>query len=136
MTFTPAVLACASTAAPDGASIESMSRTFTPSLIMFWAIEANLVLSFWAFWMSDLMPAAWNAFVNSGVSNSVYRVDEVVSGRITPTWALPLAAPPPLLDELPADVDAPPLPAVVLLLLLLPLLLQLVSSVAAATPAA
>ena len=71
MTLTPAALAVASTAAPEVASIESMTRTDTPSPIMLWAIDWYLLVLPPAFWMSDLMPAASKAFLSRGVSNSV-----------------------------------------------------------------
>jgi hypothetical protein len=35
---------------------------------MLWAIEANLFLSPWAFWMSAVMPASVSAFCRSGLS--------------------------------------------------------------------
>ena len=91
MTFTPALSACASTPAPEAASIESMISTLEPSPIMFCAIEENLFLSPWAFCTSGVRPPSLSALVSSGASYSVYRVEEVVSGRIAPT--LPLALP-------------------------------------------
>src|SRR5690242_736594 len=90
MTLTPAFWAWRSTPAPEAASIESMMRTLTPSPIMLCAIEANLFLSPCAFWTSGVMPAAFSALVSSGASYCVYRVDDVVSGRITPTFPLVL----------------------------------------------
>src|SRR6476660_875343 len=80
MTFTPAWSACFSTPAPDGASIESMISTLTPSPIVLCAIEANLLVR-----TSGVIPAALRPLVSSGASYSVYRVDDVVSGRIAPT---------------------------------------------------
>ena len=50
--------------------MESMIRTLTPSPIMFWAIEANLFLSPWAFWTSGVSPASERAFSSSGASYS------------------------------------------------------------------
>src|SRR4051794_6345004 len=92
MTGMPAAFACCSTAVPVVWSIESMMRTLTPSPIMLCAIDWNLVVSPWAFWMSDVRPAAWKACPRRGLSYSSYRVEDVVSGRITPTLiAEPLA---------------------------------------------
>src|SRR6266702_5586461 len=86
MTWMPAALADCSTLMPVCGSAGSIRRTLTPSEIIDWAIETNLALSPCAFWMSALMPASVNAFFSSGASYWVYRADEVVSGRITPTW--------------------------------------------------
>ena len=68
MTFTPALSACASTPAPEAASIESMIRTLAPSPIMFCAIEANLFLSPWAFCTSGVIPPAFSDLVSGGAS--------------------------------------------------------------------
>ena len=42
----------------------------------------------------EVYPAAWNAFWKYGASKLTYRVDEVVSGRITPTMPFPAAVRP------------------------------------------
>src|SRR4051812_431006 len=62
-----------------------MISTLTPAPIIAWAICWNRAVSPPAFWMSDRIPAASNAFWSSGASYNVYRVEDVVSGRITPT---------------------------------------------------
>ncbi|WP_375475921.1 hypothetical protein [uncultured Jatrophihabitans sp.] len=62
----------------------------------------------------------------------MYRVDDVVSGRITPTWALPLL--PPLEEE---EEDEPPVPLVPDEAgLLVPELLHALRMVTAAAPTA
>ena len=71
MVLTPAWLACFSTPAPEGASIESMMRTLTPEPIMLWAIEANVLVLPPAFWTSGVIPAALRPLVRSGASYSV-----------------------------------------------------------------
>jgi hypothetical protein len=63
------------------------------SLVIESAIWLNLLLEPCAFWMSALMPAAAKALVSRGWSYSVYRVDVVVSGRITPICGLPPVPP-------------------------------------------
>src|SRR5665213_3770999 len=68
-------------------SIDVMMRTLTPSWIMPCAMLWNLALSPSAFWMSALMPAAENALFRAGRSAVSHRVDDWVSGRITPTVA-------------------------------------------------
>src|SRR5665213_1085708 len=72
-------------------SIDVMMRTLTPSWIMPCAMLWNLALSPSAFWMSALMPAAENALFRAGRLAVSHRVDDWVSGRITPTVA-PVAA--------------------------------------------
>src|SRR4051812_11831643 len=62
-----------------------MISTLTPAPIIAWAICWNRAVSPPAFWMSAPIPAASNAPWSSGASYSVYRVEDVVSGRITPT---------------------------------------------------
>src|ERR1700712_385929 len=91
MTLMPAAVACCSTAIPDVGSMESMISTLTPSPIMLCAICWKLAVLPCAFWMSDAIPAASNAAFSSGASYNVYRVDEVESGRITPTIPVALA---------------------------------------------
>src|SRR4051812_7125420 len=108
MTLIPAALAEASTLMPVCGSAGSISRTFTPSEIIDCAIDTNFALSPCAFWMSAFTPAASNAFFSRGASYCVYRAEEVVSGRITPTCTLLLsAALVPELEGLPLS-DEPP----------------------------
>src|SRR3954452_5998751 len=89
MTLIPGAAGGCSTAAPDVGSVESMISTCTPSPIMLCAICWDFEVSPCAFWMSDWIPAASNPCFSSGASYRVYRVDDVVSGRMTPT--LPVA---------------------------------------------
>src|SRR4051794_30213824 len=95
----PAALAADSTLMPVLGSAGSISRTFTPCEIIDWAIATNFALSPCAFCTSALMPASLNALVSNGASYCVYRADEVVSGRITPTCSLSLDVPDELDDE-------------------------------------
>ena len=106
MTWMPAALALASIEAPLVASIESSRITFTPSPTIASAICDALAVLPPAFWMSLLMPASSNAFFSRGASYNVYRVDEVVSGRITPisTPSFPPLDPPSSSSE-PHPVD-------------------------------
>src|SRR6476661_6261464 len=105
MVDTPCFLACFSIAAPDALSRLTIASTVTPPVIICWAMVCIFCASFWAFWMSYLTPAALNADSSFGRSWLSQRGEDVVSGRMTPTF--PEALPPPLL---------------LLLLLLLPLL--------------
>src|SRR5665213_1039840 len=66
-------------------SFDVMMRTLKPSWIMACAMLWNLALSPSAFWMSALMPAAANALTSAGRSAVSQRVEDWVSGRITPT---------------------------------------------------
>src|SRR5690348_15791454 len=110
MTGMPASFACCSTVIEVEGSMSVMIRTLTFSWIMPCAMLWNLVLSPSAFWMSALMPASWNAFCSAGRSAVSQRVDDWVSGRITPT--VPLAVPPPpLLDDGAALLLLPPVDA-------------------------
>src|SRR3984885_4314388 len=85
MTGMFAAFASVSTWMDVAGSIDVMMRTFTPSWIMPCAMLWNLALSPRAFWMSALMPAAANALLRAGRSAVSQRVDDWVSGRITPT---------------------------------------------------
>src|SRR6185312_15419072 len=97
MTGMPAAFASCSTVIDVEGSMSVMIRTLTFSWIMPCAMVWNFDLSPSAFWMSALMPASANAFCRAGRSAVSQRVDDWVSGRITPT--VPLAVPPPLLDD-------------------------------------
>src|SRR3954469_9135571 len=99
MVDTPCFFACCSMAAPEALSRLTIARTVTPPVIICWAIVCIFCLSFCAFWMSYLTPAALNAFSRFGRSALSHRGDEAVSGRITPI--LPDALPPELLLPLP-----------------------------------
>src|SRR6185312_1183510 len=102
MTGMPAAFASCSTVIDVEGSMSVMIRTLTFSWIMPCAMVWNFDLSPSAFWMSALMPASANAFCRAGRSAVSQRVDDWVSGRITPTEP-PAAVPPPdaELDGLP-----------------------------------
>src|SRR6201992_2702763 len=72
-----------------------MIRTVAPLVMSSWA-SVNWVESLpWAFCTEncdEVRPAVVSALVRYGASNSVYRAEETVSGRITPMLPLPLAA--------------------------------------------
>src|SRR5512140_2343944 len=91
MTGTPAAAAFLMTAAPVSKSRLTIISTFTPPLIMLSAMDWNLALSPPAFWMSNATPAVLNASVRNGLSAVSHRVEDVVSGRMTPI--LPPATP-------------------------------------------
>src|SRR6266571_2425535 len=62
-----------------------------------WAIASSVASTPWALstLKSDVeYPAAAKAWVRYGASKLTYRVDEVVSGRMTPTSPLPAAVRP------------------------------------------
>src|SRR3954454_604611 len=108
MVLIPAPCAFFRQAEPVSESRLTMSRTLTPALIMLSQIVPNFVLSPFAFWMSEPMPAASKAALRYGRSLASHRGEVDASGRITPT--LPLAAaglellppdPPELLSLLP-----------------------------------
>src|SRR6201999_2447893 len=73
----------------------SMIRTVAPLVMSSWAsvnsVE-SLPCAFCTENCDDLSPAAVRALVRYGASNSVYRAEVTVSGRMTPTLPLPLAA--------------------------------------------
>src|ERR1700749_427832 len=67
--------------------------TLAPLVMSVLASDRNVESDPWAFWMmmsDDGTPAASSAFLRSGWSNSTYRVELVVSGRIAATLPLPL----------------------------------------------
>ena len=73
----------------------SISSTVAPFVMSLWASVTNVESLPSAFWtmMSELdRPAAAAAFLRSGASNSTYRVELVVSGRIAAILPLPAAA--------------------------------------------
>ena len=102
MLLMPAAAAFFRQAPPESESRLTIIRTETPLLIMPSQMVPNLALSPPAFWMSDSMPAASNAFLRLGRSLASQRGDVVASGRITPTFfAADPEPPPPPLSELP-----------------------------------
>src|SRR4051812_11457428 len=75
-----------------------------PDVSICWAIVAYLPVSFSAFWMLILKPAASNCFFSSGASLCTQRLELSASGMIAHTvFGLLLVdfLPPPLLAELP-----------------------------------
>jgi hypothetical protein len=95
MVLMPAVCAFFRHAEPESLSRLTISRTFTPELIMLSQIVPNFDLSPFAFWMSDCRPALSNAALSSGRSLDSQRGEVEASGRITPTFPLELPLPPP-----------------------------------------
>src|SRR3954452_10176019 len=108
MLWTPASAALDRHALPEAEARLTIMMTLTPSLIMLSQIWPNLALSPSAFWMSDFTPASENAFSRLGRSWDSQRGDVVVSGRITPTSALPLPPLEPPLLLLPPSLSLPP----------------------------
>src|ERR1700722_3913789 len=53
---------------------------------------ASLPSAFSTVYCDDVSPAFWKDSFRYGASNSTYRVDDTVSGRITATLPLPLEA--------------------------------------------
>src|SRR3954468_549127 len=111
----PAAWAFFRHAVPDSESRLTISRTFTPELIIPSQMVPNFDLSLFAFWMSAVMPALLNAASSSGRSPDSQRGDVVASGRMTPT--LPTFAaelePPLGVDPLDDLLLEPPQPAIV-----------------------
>src|SRR4029078_7429683 len=102
MVLMPWAAAFFSTAEPVPLSRVTIMRTLTPSPSMPSAIDWNFVLSPWAFWMSYLTPAALKAASRYGRSLASQRLDDAVSGRMTPTKAL--LAPPDAEEPLPPEL--------------------------------
>src|SRR5258708_69376 len=95
MTLTPAAFASCSMCAPVPESSGSTTRTLAPLVIADWARltwVASCPSAFWTVRSAAGRPAAANACFSSGVSNSTYRVEDTVSGRMTATLPLPAAA--------------------------------------------
>src|ERR1700680_2831703 len=69
-----------------------MTRTLAPCVMSAWASAssvASLPCALSILNSDALYPAIWKAFVKYGKSELTHRVDEVVSGMITPTRPLP-----------------------------------------------
>src|ERR1700734_1670066 len=95
MTGTPWALAYDSMCAPTPESSASTTSTVAPLVMAVWASlnwVASLPSAFSPVYCVDLSPAFWKDSFRYGASNSTYRVDDTVSGRITVTLPLPLAA--------------------------------------------
>src|SRR5580658_2407138 len=81
--------------APTPESSGSMIRTLAPLVMSSWASESSVASLPWAFtteYCDGVSPAVARAWLRYGASNSVYRAEETVSGRMTPTLPLPRAA--------------------------------------------
>src|SRR3954449_5532006 len=85
-----------------------------PDVSICWAIVAYFWVSFWAFWMLILKPAASNCFFSRGASLCTQRLELSASGMIAHTvlgLLLVDLLPPPLLAELPLSLSLLPQPA-------------------------
>src|SRR5450631_313309 len=105
----PAAAALVSTAAPLALSRLTIIRTATFSLIIWSAIDWNLVTSPLAFWMSYWTPAVVKAAVSNGRSLVSQRAEDAESGRMTPIFGVAADA------EVDVDADAAGVEAVELL---------------------
>src|ERR1700722_784515 len=95
MTGTPWALAYDSMCAPTPESSASTTSTVAPLVMSVWASlnwVASLPSAFCTTYCDDVSPAFWKDSFRYGASNSTYRVDDTVSGRITATLPLPLEA--------------------------------------------
>src|SRR6202012_6036728 len=95
MTLAPCEAAYFSTCEPVPESSGSERMIDAPLVMSDCASVRNVWSDFWAFWMMMSVagtPAARSAFLMSGWSNSTYRVELVVSGRIAAILPLPEAA--------------------------------------------
>ena len=80
--------------APTPESSASTTSTVAPLVMAVWASlnwVASLPSAFCTVYCDDVSPAFWKDSFRYGASNSTYRVDETVSGRITAMLPLPLA---------------------------------------------
>src|SRR5580692_5181345 len=95
--MTPLDSASFATATPVGLSSSSTIRTLAPRLMSAVASLSSVASLPWALSILNCVlvyPASVKASFRYGASKSTYRVDDVVSGRITPTCRLdaPLVA--------------------------------------------
>src|SRR3954464_13844689 len=95
MLVMPAAVAFLRQAAPESEARLTIMSTLTPSLIIESQMVPNLAVSPPAFWMSDPMPAASNAFFRLDGSLPSQRGEVVASGRITPSVPVALLELPP-----------------------------------------
>src|ERR1700682_2817648 len=94
MSLTPFEDASAWIWVPTVLSFGAMTRTFAPCVMSACACAssvASLPCALSILNSDELYPAIWKAFVKYGKSELTHRVDEVVSGMITPTRPLPAA---------------------------------------------
>src|ERR1700674_3395521 len=94
MSLTPFEAASCWIWVPTVLSSGAMTRTFAPCVMSAWASAssvASLPCSLSILNSDVLYPASVKAFVKYGKSELTHRVDEVVSGMITPTRPLPAA---------------------------------------------
>src|SRR5579862_1212600 len=95
MTLTPCDLAYVSICAPTPESSGSMIRTLAPLVMASWASESSVASLPCALTTENCdvdRPARARAWDRYGASNSVYRAEVTVSGRITATLPLPIGA--------------------------------------------
>src|ERR1700722_5035587 len=81
--------------APTPESSGSMIRTLAPLVMASWASESSvesLPCAFTTEYCEGVSPAVARAWDRYGASNSVYRAEDTVSGRMTATLPLPAAA--------------------------------------------
>src|SRR5580693_2014486 len=81
--------------APTPESSGSMIRTLAPLVMASRASEssvASLPCAFTTEYCEGVSPAVARAWLRDGASNSVYRAEDTVSGRMTATLPLPVAA--------------------------------------------
>src|SRR4051812_29424984 len=97
--MTPAAVALFSMAAPEAWSRLTMTSDFTPSPIICCAIDFMVAGLPFAFWMSQLSLYCVHAAFSAVGSAVTQRGEDVVSGRMIPTFA-PLPSTVPLLVEL------------------------------------
>src|SRR4051812_45111849 len=102
--MTPAAFACCSMAAPDAASRSTIMSTLTPEASICCAMVFIFAAEPSAFWMSH-----WRLYVEQAAFRALgsavtQRGEDVVSGRMMPTFApFPSIVPPPALAELLVD---------------------------------
>src|SRR5271155_892057 len=81
--------------APTPESSGSMIRTLAPLVMASWASESSVASLPWALtteYCEGVSPAVARAWLRYGASNSVYRAEDTVSGRMAATLPLPIAA--------------------------------------------
>src|SRR3954454_1511512 len=99
--MTPAFAACCSMEAPEAASRSTIMRTLTFSAVICWAMVFIFAAEPSAFWMSQSSLYWVQAALRALGSAVTHRGEEVVSGRMMPTfWFLPSISPePPAAEE-------------------------------------
>src|SRR6201989_1894333 len=104
----PLEVASFSIAAPDALSRLTIMRTLTPLLSMLWAMVRIVSALPWAFWMSQFRLSTLHWACRAGRSAPCQRAEDLVSGRMMPTFApLPSILPPAALEDA-AALEEPP----------------------------